>query len=114
MRKRLILGLSVLMLAACVQMPPKQAMAEGSVDEVLKMAEDKLAMAKAADAEWRAIDKATGGSAVDLTKLLEAAKEKAAAGETDEAIRIAKKVAKLSELGVEQAKDQKGAKPMYN
>ncbi len=98
-----------LLLAACVSVPAQQA----SADAITK-AEEALAMAQKVGGEWKAIDKATGGKAVPLSKMLKVAKEKAAAGEIEESIRLAEKVTEFSMLGVEQAKAQEGAGPSYN
>lgn len=89
----------------------KAAMAKQSIEQ----AEQSLADAKAAGSVWQLIDKATGSSSESLDKLLGAAKAKQDAGEFDEAIRIAKRVADAAMLGVEQAQSQKGkVKPFYN
>ncbi len=115
MRKHIMIGIGIAMLAGCAQGPMEySSMGPGSVEGTIGMAEQKLAMAKEMNSEWRVIDKATGGSAQDLSKLLQVAKEKAEAGDSEEAIRLAKRVIQFSELGVAQAKAQKGAMPQYN
>lgn len=114
MRKKLISGLGVLLVAGCVSVPPQEASAQMSLDETMAEAEKKLAMAQEMNAEWMALDPATGGSAQPMHVLLQVAKEKAEKGETDEAMRIAKRVIEFSELGMEQAESQKGSGPSYN
>ncbi|GJL81736.1 MAG: hypothetical protein DHS20C01_13700 [marine bacterium B5-7] len=114
MRKLLLTGIYTLLLVGCATVPPEGASAGASVDEVLAMADQKLSEAKAAKAEWMIIDSATGSKAVSLTKVLAAAKEKAAAGETDEAMRMANRVIESSELGIEQVMSQKDAAPSFN
>ncbi len=113
MRFRTFVGIGALVLAGCAQMPMESATADDSLDATMKMAEEKLAMAQSANAEWRIIDKATGGAAVDLSKILDTARKQAEAGETDEAMRLAKRVIQYAELGLEQAKAQAGAGPRY-
>lgn len=110
----MVSALGALFLFGCVNVPPQQATAQGSLEDVMAMAEQKLAMAQEAGAEWMAIDKATGGAAQPMHKLLEVAKEKAANGEPDEAMRLAKRVIEFSELGLQQAESQKNAGPQYN
>ena len=77
-------------------------------------AKSDLDKAIAAGAQWRLIDKATGGKAVDLSKLMKVAEEKAAAGETDEANRIAARISKASETAIEQSKRYAATAPYYN
>ena len=74
-----------------------------------------VAAAQAARSEWQLIDKATGSSSAPLDKLLGVAKKKLKAGEFDEAVRIANRVANAAMLGVEQAESQMGkVEPFYN
>ena len=74
-----------------------------------------VAAAQAAGSVWQLIDMATGSSSAPLDKLLGAAKKKQEAGEYDEAVRIANRVADAAMLGVEQAESQMGkAEPFYN
>lgn len=74
-----------------------------------------VAAAQAAGSEWQLIDKATGSSSAPLGKLLGAAKKKLEAGEFDEAVRIANRVADAAMLGLEQAESQMGkVEPFYN
>ncbi len=114
MRKNLISGLSALLLVGCLTAPPEQAMSSKGPEAAIAEAEEALGMAKKAGAEWMVIDSATGGRAQPLTKLLEVAKEKAAAGEADEAARLAGRVTELSRIGIEQIESQAGAGPVYN
>lgn len=113
-------GLAFL-LSALLGCSTSQVSMEASADEkatqaqqAIEKAETELAAAEAADSVWQLIDPATGSSSVSLDKLLAAAKMKQEAGEFDEAIRIADRVAEAAMLGVEQAESQKGAKPFYN
>ena len=114
MKKQVFSGLLILTLAGCVATPPaaEKPMASGA-DAAIAEASDMLAKVQAASGEWKVIDKATGGKAVPLSKLLKVAKEKAAAGEADEATRIAGKVSSFAMLGIEQSKGQMDAKPYY-
>lgn len=113
MKKQLITGLLALALTGCVATPPVEKPMTISADAALAEAADLLAMAKKQGAEWKVIDKATGGKAARLSETLKVANEKAAAGETDEAIRLARKVSTFATLGVEQAKSQMDAIPYY-
>jgi len=105
--------MSLLLLGACVTTPPPAETASTGADEAIMKADEALKVAQAAGGEWRLIDKATGGSAVPIRKMLSAAKKKAEAGETEEAIRLANRVATAAMLGVEQAKGQANAAPSY-
>lgn len=80
----------------------------------IEQAEADLNEAIAMKAQWRIIDKSTGSKAVDLSKLLEVAKEKAAAGEAEEAERIAMLISKTSKISIDQQKRYAGALPRYN
>ncbi len=93
--------------------PAAAAAASPAADAAIAEAEKALAAAKKADGEWQLIDKATGSRSVSLSELLEAAQKARDAGDTDEAIRIAKRVTNAANLGVEQSKQQMGAKPYY-
>jgi LysM repeat protein len=84
-----------------------------SADQVIAEAEQQLAAAKKMNSEWKLIDKATGGSAQDLSKLLEAAKKAKASGDDAEAARIATRVKEAAMLAQQQAKDQANAMPRY-
>ena len=94
----------------------KGKMAEKPMVEnaAIKQAEADLKAAKAVNGQWRVIDKATGGKAVSISKLLKAAHKKAEAGETEEANRIAAHVSKAAMIGIEQAKRYAATKPYYN
>ncbi len=83
------------------------------VSDAIKKAETEVAAAAAVGSVWRLIDPATGGAAVDIDKLLKVAKDKQAAGELDEALRIANRVADAAMLGQQQASDQRDAGPYY-
>ena len=86
-----------------------------TAQQALAKAEAALADATSAGAVWRLIDKSTGSGAVNLDKLLGAAKKKQEAGELDEAIRIANRISEAAMLGIEQIESQKGkAQPFYN
>lgn len=86
-----------------------------AAQQAVAKAEAAVADAKSAGAVWRLIDKSTGSTAVNLDKLLGAAKKKQEAGELDEAIRIADRISEAAMLGVEQIQSQKGKiEPFYN
>ncbi len=114
--KNLFALVAILSITACgtmssgVQADDKAA----QVDKAIQMAETELAAAEESGHVWRLIDPATGSGSEDLSKLLEAAKEKQAAGELDEALRIANRVAESAKLGQEQAEQQANAEPFYN
>ena len=83
--------------------------------QAIATAEASLAAAKTAGSVWQLIDKATGSASQSIEKLLAAAKKKQAAGEFDEAVRIANRVNDAATLGVEQAESQTGkVQPFYN
>lgn len=94
----------------------KEMMAKKAMmgSDALAMADADLKAATAAGAQWRLIDKATGGKAVNLKKLLAVAHKKAEAGETEEANRIAGVVSKASKISIEQSERYAGATPYYN
>ena len=83
------------------------------VSASIAAAEKELAAAAEAGHVWRLIDPASGGSSVDIDKLLAIAKKKQAAGELDEALRIANRVSEAAVLGQQQAKSQAQAGPSY-
>ncbi len=72
-----------------------------------------LTAAKKAGAIWRLVDKATGGSAVGIDKLLAVAKKKFDKGEFDEANRIALRVSWAAHTGIAQADGQASITPNY-
>ena len=117
MKKTLALALTTsVLIAGCASSGDgkKEEMAKAAmVPAEVTQAKSDLDAAIAAKSQWRLIDKTTGGAAVDLSKLLKVAEEKAAAGETEEAVRIAKRVSYAATTGVEQAKRYAGAKPSY-
>ncbi|MDH3694313.1 MAG: hypothetical protein OER96_07065 [Gammaproteobacteria bacterium] len=114
--KNLVTLIAVLSITACgtmnssVQAQDKAA----EVNEAIQMAEAELAAAAKTGHVWRLIDPATGSKSQNLGKILEAAKEKQAAGELDEALRIANRVAETAKLGQQQAEQQADAEPFYN
>ncbi len=114
--KNLLTLITIVSITACgtigtgVQAQDKAA----DVEKAIQTAETELAAAAEAGHVWRLIDPATGSSSQDLGKLLEAAKEKQQAGELDEALRIANRVAEAAVLGQEQAKLATDAAPFYN
>jgi hypothetical protein len=91
----------------------KEEMAMATTPAVTQAKAD-LKAAIAGGAQWRLIDKSTGGAAVDLKKLMKVAEEKAAAGETEEADRIAGRISNASKLALEQSARYAGAMPYYN
>ncbi|MBR03011.1 MAG: hypothetical protein CL394_06765 [Acidiferrobacteraceae bacterium] len=84
-----------------------------SAADAVAQAEQDLSSAKKADALWRLIDAATGGSAVSLSKLLKVAKKKLEAGDEAEALRLAERISWASQAGITQAKQQQDAGPIY-
>ena len=72
----------------------------------ISAAETALAEAASLDAVWMIWDKAVpaGEDAPGLEEMLEVAKQKEQAGDLDEALRLAKKVAFFARAGIEQAK----------
>lgn len=102
------------LLAGCSSADKKDDMAMTMTTPEVTQAKSDLDKAIAAGAQWRLIDKATGGTAVDLSKLMKVAEEKAAAGETDEANRIAARISKASETAIEQSKRYAATAPYYN
>jgi predicted Zn-dependent protease len=83
--------------------------------QAIEQAEASLAAAKSTGGIWQLIDKSTGSSSQSIEKLLAAAKQKQAAGEFDEAVRIANRVNDAAKLGVEQVESQKGkVAPYFN
>lgn len=102
------------LLAGCSSADKKDDMAKTMTTPAVTQAKSDLDKAIAAGAQWRLIDKATGGTAVDLSKLMKVAEEKAAAGETDEANRIAARISKASETAIEQSKRYAATAPYYN
>ncbi len=87
--------------------------AQAEAATAIAKAETELAAAEKAGHVWRLIDSATGGSAVGIDELLTVAKEKQAAGEFDEAHRLAHRVAEAALLGQEQAKLAADAGPRF-
>ena len=83
--------------------------ATASIDTATKA----LSAAKKVGGEWRLIDKSTGSASQPISKLLKTAKKKLKAGETDEACRIATKVAWAAGMGLAQADAQANVKPIY-
>jgi hypothetical protein len=84
------------------------------VDEAIQRAESELAGAAETGHVWRLIDSAGGSKSQDLDKLLAIAKEKQAAGELDEALRLAERTADAAALGQAQAESQADAAPFYS
>ena len=117
MKKILALTLtSSLLVAGCASSgdPKKEEMAKAMTTPEVTQAKADLDASIAAGAQWRIIDKATGGAAVDLSKLLAVAEAKAKAGETEEANRIAARISENSKAAIEQSKRYAGAMPYYN
>jgi hypothetical protein len=100
-----------LTLGACAEMPsqtpaakPAAPAAANSVelDTVIANAEKEIAAAKKANNLWR-----------DTEKFLKEAKELKAAGNTDEALKKAKKALKEAQLAQKQAEVEANAKPSF-
>ena len=84
-----------------------------SADQAIADAEKELKAAQKMVAEWKLIDKSTGGRAQNISKLLKVAKEAKAAGNDAEAARIAGRVKEAAMLAQQQAKDQANAMPHF-
>jgi len=110
MRKLVSLALTILFASATVQAHDEAAQTQ----EAIAKAETELAAVTKTGHVWRLIDQATGKGSVNLGKLLDAAKEKQAAGEFLEAMRIANRVAETAVLGQQQASSQANVSPYYN
>ena len=83
-------------------------------EQMIAQAKADVDAAKAAGAEWRVVDKATGGSAVSLSKLLKAAEKALADGDASEAYRMAHRASESAQLGMTQAASQANAAPSFN
>ena len=106
--------LTLLLPCAALALPMGQAQATtceatASIDTAPKA----VSTAKKAGGEWRLIDKSTGSASQPISKLLKIAKKKLKAGKSDEACRIAIKVAWAADMGLAQAKSQANAQPTY-
>lgn len=115
MKKTLALALTTsLFVAGCASTGDdmKGDMTKAATLPEIEQAKADLDAAIAAKSQWMLLDKTTGGAAVNLTKLLEVAEEKAAAGEIDEAKRIAEKISYASKTAIDQAKRYGGANAM--
>ena len=113
MKRRLVAALAASILGAGSVAAPPAARAM-DVEQALAMAEEVLATAKRAGAEWRIVDEATGSTAKSLSRILKVARKKAEAGETEEAVRLAGRVIESALLGIEQARSQADVAPVYN
>ncbi len=110
-----MLGATILLTGcATADSHDKMAKSANAGTSPIEQAQTDLDAAKAVGGHWRIIDKATGGKAQNLSKLLKAAKKKAEAGDMAEAERIAKRVSKFAKLGQAQAAKYKGSLPSYN
>ena len=116
MKKTLAIVLTTsFLVAGCATADKKDDMAMAmTTTPAVTQAKADLDQAIAAGAQWRLIDKATGSKAVDLSKLMKVAEEKAAAGETDEANRIAARISQASETAIKQSERYAATVPYYN
>lgn len=96
-----------------LRIPGASSGASMSADDAIAEAEKELKAAQKMVAEWKLIDKSTGGRAQDISKLLKVAKEAKAAGNDAEAARIAGRVKEAAMMAQQQAKDQANAMPHY-
>ena len=87
--------------------------ADSNAAETITQAEQDLKSAAQSGAVWRLVDKATGSGAVGIDKLLKLAKKKLNEGQDEEAKRLAMRVSWAAQLGINQANEQKQAKPFY-
>jgi len=117
MKKLLALTLSsTLFIAGCASNADSDKMpmaGDGMATTTIAQAEKDLNAAIEAGAQWRLIDKSTGGKAVDMSKLLSVAKKKAEEGDMKEANRIAMRVSDMSKVSLDQSKRYAGATPYY-
>ena len=87
--------------------------ADSNAAATITQAEQDLKSAAQSGAVWRLVDKATGSGAVGIDKLLKLAKKKLDEGQDNEAQRLATRVSWAAQLGINQANEQKPAKPFY-
>ncbi len=118
MKKALVLALTTsLFMAGCASASgDKEKMAmEGSMatSPAIVQAEKDLAAAIEANAQWKILDKSTGGKAASMKKLLSVAKKKAEEGNMDEANRIAMRISEITAVSIDQSKRYAGALPYY-
>jgi sRNA-binding protein len=106
-------GSDLVYLAAAAASDAQNATA-AQAEQMIAQAKTDLDASKAAGAEWRLVDKATGGKAVSLSKLLKAAEKAMEAGDAAEAFRIAHRVSEAAQLSLAQAASQAGAGPNFN
>ena len=106
-------GSDLVYLAAAAASDAQNATA-AQAEQMIAQAKTDLDASKAAGAEWRLVDKATGGSAVSLSKLMKAAEEALKGGDAAEAYRIAHRVSEAAQSGVAQAASQTSAAPNFN
>lgn len=115
MKKTLAIVLTTsLFIAGCASADKKDSAAMSGTTPAILQAQADLDKAIASGAQWRIIDSATGSTAVDLSKLLKVAEEKAKTGETGEANRIAVRVSESAKLGMQQSKRYAKTTPYYN
>tara|TARA_Y100000588_G_C14036670_1_gene831030 strand:+ start:398 stop:733 length:336 start_codon:yes stop_codon:yes gene_type:complete len=86
---------------------------DNNTAETITQAEQDLKSAAQFGAVWRLVDKATGPGAIGIDKLLKLAKKKLDEGQDNEAKRLATRVSWAAQLGINQANEQKQAKPFY-
>ncbi len=110
----LVLGASLLASGCATATTDESAMAaKPAANPAITQAEADVKKAKSMSAEWRMLDKGVGKKAQNISKVLKIAKEKQAAGEVEEATRLAEKISDYVMMGLAQAEDQKDAKPAY-
>ncbi|MBT6071713.1 MAG: hypothetical protein HOH09_11715 [Proteobacteria bacterium] len=81
--------------------------------QMIAQAKTDADAAKAVKSVWRLLDKATGGKAVPLGKVIKAAEASLEAGDNAEAYRLAHRVSESARLGIEQSISQANAAPYY-
>ena len=87
--------------------------ADSNAADTITQAQHDLKSAAKSGAVWRLVDEATGSGAIGIDKLLKLAQKKLDAGQENEAKRLAKRVSWAALLGINQANEQKQAKPYY-
>lgn len=81
--------------------------------QMIAQAKTDADAAKAVNSVWRLLDKATGGKAVPLGKVIKAAEASLEAGDNAEAYRLAHRVSESARLGIDQSISQANAAPYY-
>ncbi len=98
MKKLLLAASAALFLQACANSPPAS-----DVKAAISAAEQKTMQARKVNNEWR-----------DTGKLIKKAKKALKAGDTETALKLAKKAGRQSDNALKQYAEQKNAGPHFN